>query len=848
MNNFFIYADGAIVSAPSLLQEDEYAIDNPTVNLELNRAGSASFTMKSTHRLHNLLKNRLTKITVWVDDEPIFLGRVMNQTTNIFGDRQVYCEGALAYFNDSQQTPFNKVTKTPRKYLSDVIAAHNAQVEIDKRFTVGQITIDDADKNFDFEESGYSDTLSILTNTLVSRFGGYFNLRFSGDTIYIDWLKEYGHNCAQSIELGSNLVDYSEDDSLDDPWSVLLPYGNDGKKDITIASVNNGSVYLEDEELIALYGRIVKSVSFNTASSAQQLLTQAKSWIEKNKEKPTPTLSLTVLELHRLNPQIESFSLGDTILVQLPHLEKNSPYTCTQIEWNLFKPNDTKLTLGTPRQKLSDVYLSTKKDVKETEKTVRRNAQQTEEQIGDLLRDITVNAKNIAVNAENIEVNAKSIALNATNIKEIDGRVQVTEASIEVHESEIKLRAYQSDLLEVDKKVTTNSDAIGGLSEEQSRLMTRIGQAEITINGKDGQIGLVGTVALLDGNLKGLKGDFDDLSDLVDEVGEWARTAYIFVDGADASIDLKAMQAMMTDYGKRISEAEIQIDGKTGRITLNSRISDTEKILNAAGISIDAKSGVAIYATKNVGDSNYIGARLQVESDRITQAVGDIAANGELIAKAGITLDKNGAVVFSANSVFKVMENQVAANVKDIDANGKMLAAAGWSITSTGQVLYSYDFDKGVGSKVQQNADKIRLVVGDDKKIKVAEIVAGINDSGSNVIIKADHIELKGLVTASELQTVKGNIQSLISGDTHFSSLSVSGAANVGSLKIGQSSVKGTFLDVVTGGTVKITPDSERCWVYTSQTGSVRSRYDFLTSVSASFIPNTKRIYYWSWE
>lgn len=85
----------------------------------------------------------------------------------------------------------------------------------------------------------------------------------------------------------------------------------------------------------------------------------------------------------------------------------------------------------------------------------------------------------------------------------------------------------------------------------------------------------------------------------------------------------------------------------------------------------------------------------------------------------------------------------------------------------TSEVTARKDADTALSSRITQTADAIALVVdsGTDT-IKAASIVAAINQSGSSVVISADHINLDGYVTASELATTNAKISNLITGTT----------------------------------------------------------------------------------
>lgn len=137
---------------------------------------------------------------------------------------------------------------------------------------------------------------------------------------------------------------------------------------------------------------------------------------------------------------------------------------------------------------------------------------------------------------------------------------------------------------------------------------------------------------------------------------------------------------------------------------------------------------------------------------------------------------------------FSEFETQIAANNYQIllrawqqNINNEILRQAGISLDANGVIVYADDNVNNWQSKLNVQADRIGLVVngtGANASIKAAEIVAAINDSGSTVIISADHIELDGDTVASYLYGEALECESL-TADTSVSCDSVSATSEV---------------------------------------------------------------------
>ena len=87
---------------------------------------------------------------------------------------------------------------------------------------------------------------------------------------------------------------------------------------------------------------------------------------------------------------------------------------------------------------------------------------------------------------------------------------------------------------------------------------------------------------------------------------------------------------------------------------------------------------------------------------------------------------------------------------RHFDEIDRILQQAGVYIDSDGVIVYADDNERMWASHLQVQSDRISLVVegqGDNARIKSAEIVGSINDSGSTVKISADHIDIDGILS-----------------------------------------------------------------------------------------------------
>lgn len=114
---------------------------SPTLTREAGKAGSFEFTLPLGNVAHSALQKLKTIVEVEQDGTPIWHGRVMSHDMDFYLRQKVYCEGELAYLNDTALTPYRYQNISIREFLENVIRNHNSQTDKYKAFTVGDVTV-----------------------------------------------------------------------------------------------------------------------------------------------------------------------------------------------------------------------------------------------------------------------------------------------------------------------------------------------------------------------------------------------------------------------------------------------------------------------------------------------------------------------------------------------------------------------------------------------------------------------------------------------------------------------------------------------------------------------------------
>lgn len=121
---------------------DTKKLISPTLTREVGKAGSLEFTLPLGNVAHSALQKLMTVVEVQQDGKQIWQGRVMNHEQDFRVRQKVYCEGEMAYLNDSGAAPYRARNVSIFQFLEWVCANHNQQVDAFKAFTPGKVQMD----------------------------------------------------------------------------------------------------------------------------------------------------------------------------------------------------------------------------------------------------------------------------------------------------------------------------------------------------------------------------------------------------------------------------------------------------------------------------------------------------------------------------------------------------------------------------------------------------------------------------------------------------------------------------------------------------------------------------------
>lgn len=296
----FATGDGVVFgfAADKLMYSDrtpleEYKLISPNLELEVNAPGSFTFTIPPCNNEYDSIEPMNTRVKIYQDGyvEPIFEGRVISIDTDFYGQKNVTCEGELAYLYDTTVPNHIQTFSSIRTLLSYVLRNHNEKSPDYKHFVLGAVTVNDPDIGNSPTGFSFESTWDIIAK-LIELYGGFVRIVKQDGVRKLEYRQSVDELpfCEQEITFGKNLLDHTTNFEVTELCTVLIPLGatlneiegatgssgdamEELKKNqrLTIESVNNGSPYLVAREAYDTFGHIEKTIVFSDCKDAATL-------------------------------------------------------------------------------------------------------------------------------------------------------------------------------------------------------------------------------------------------------------------------------------------------------------------------------------------------------------------------------------------------------------------------------------------------------------------------------------------------------------------------------------------------------------------------------------------------
>lgn len=319
------------------------------------------------------------------DNEIEFVGRVLTMTNEMSTNgfvQKVVCEDFLSYLHDSAQWFQKLPNKGAEDYFKIIFESANVQIEEFKRITPRNITVHSrSDRPFRY--IGYDSSWDTVRERIINNIGGYLTLREFNTRLYVDWTTDIGVTKESPIKLGQNIKSASREVDFDGLATIIVPIGadlqsqNQGQEedqspDVTraqldIRSVNDGKMYLADEELINEFGFIRKSVIWTEIDNPSILLARGKQYL-RNQKIALAKWTISAVERYLIDSRYSKFKIGNKHKIINAPVSGIETLQILEKKIDILNPQSVDLTIGSQSQSLSAYQLQTQEADRSIEK------------------------------------------------------------------------------------------------------------------------------------------------------------------------------------------------------------------------------------------------------------------------------------------------------------------------------------------------------------------------------------------------------------------------------------------------------------------------------------------------
>ncbi|MFI3206481.1 MAG: phage tail protein, partial [Clostridia bacterium] len=326
------------------------------LELELNTSGTLTFTIAPEHYYYNSIQKRKSVIKVFQDDELIFFGSPLDETSDDNTVKTITVDGALSWLNDTVQPykMYNDIDVSG--FLQALLTIHNSGVSSFKQFYLGSVTVTDSNDNL-YRYTNYEKTKDTISDDLIDSLGGYVKARQSNGINYIDYLVSSGGVNEQGVHFGFNLISCIKELKSSTTATAIIPLGakisEDSDERLTIADVNDNIIYIYDEDSVEEFDWIYDTVIFDDVTVADNLKSKAYEELAKRKYL-SGTYTINAIDMSLMDGIYESIRLGNYIPIVSEKHGVNDYMTVSAMSIDICEPTQSTLTIGSEFTTLTD--------------------------------------------------------------------------------------------------------------------------------------------------------------------------------------------------------------------------------------------------------------------------------------------------------------------------------------------------------------------------------------------------------------------------------------------------------------------------------------------------------------
>ena len=272
------------------------------------------------------------------------------------------CEGFLGCLCDSIQPYHHYEDYTPSLFLRAILDVHNAQTTEEKHISLGSCNV--VDENAGSKTTAYRNTLEEIKENLINRLGGEISIRRNADNeLVLDYLNQNGKKCDTTVELAKNMKSLDVKTDSTNIITRLVPLGcqlNAGETSerLTIETVNDGKIYIDDANAIEQFGIIMGTAVFDDITEPEDLKKRGLEYLREN-NRIRKAYSAQVLDLSFIKKDHENLKCGNIYRFKNSLLEIDEDLRLMKRTVDIYKPFVPTVEIGDKSEKITDISTRT---------------------------------------------------------------------------------------------------------------------------------------------------------------------------------------------------------------------------------------------------------------------------------------------------------------------------------------------------------------------------------------------------------------------------------------------------------------------------------------------------------
>lgn len=428
----------------------------------INSIDTFSFSIFPNNQAFNSIYNLRTLVEILntKTNKIIFKGRVLLSTpamdSNGLLKKTVVCESEMGYLMDSIQPYEEYHNISVRGFLELIINNHNSQVSNDKKFAVGIVDVEDSNDSL-YRFLNYEKTFEAIKDKLIDRLGGELLVRYENGKRYLDYIKAIGGEKSTEIRLSKNLLTVEQERDPSEIVTRLIPLGaklENSEERLTISSVNNNKIYIDDEEAIKEFGIIADVQVWDDVTIASNLLAKGKQYLSSN-NKIKKKHDISALDLSTIGLDIDSFEVGNTykVINELMNIDEELRVIEKTVDLN--NPHQSNLTVGDKFEDIKEYQVKSIKNEKNIAKVqetvtstvkvvsnVNSTLNTTVDSLNDTIKILNSTNTNVADITKALETNINATKEVATKVSSLEPTVTLNTEKIEKIKKRIMLGVW----------------------------------------------------------------------------------------------------------------------------------------------------------------------------------------------------------------------------------------------------------------------------------------------------------------------------------------------------------------------------------------------------------------------